>query len=145
LSNLAGEEMILGKPGDILREIMDGYFQQVGITPRITSEVDEPGAVEEFVAAGLGVSFIPELPTTPQPLGLTSRIAITNPTCELTLGLAWNTDRYLSLAARAFRGHVVAYFATASPNKGFGMSPRIRPIDELTASRIEHRRAGELQ
>jgi DNA-binding transcriptional LysR family regulator len=114
LEELAGEEMIMGKPGDILREVMDGYFRQVGIRPRVTSEVDEPAAVEDFVAAGLGVAFIPLLLKPTPPHNLTARLAITDPSCELTLGLAWNTDRYLSLAARAFRDHVISHFAAAS-------------------------------
>ncbi len=127
LRELADEEMILGKPGDILREIMDGYFQQVGIRPRVTSEVDEPAAVEDFVAAGLGVAFIPGLLKPTPPHGQTARVAITDPPCELALGLAWNTDRYLSLAARAFRDHVVSYFAVAPPDTESSIPPRIRP------------------
>lgn len=126
LGELDGEEMILGKPGDILREIMDGYFRQAGIKPRVASEVDEPAAVEDFVAAGLGVSFIPGLLAPAPPHALTSRVAITDPPCELTLGLAWNTDRYLSLAARAFRDHVVAYFAADPPGLTAGDPWRMR-------------------
>lgn len=128
LSDLAGEEMIMGKPGDILREVMDGYFRQVGIRPRITSEVDEPAAVEDFVAAGLGVAFIPLLLKPTPPHGLTARVAITNPPCELSLGLAWNTDRYLSLAARAFRDHAVSQFTAAPPESGSGSPPRIQSV-----------------
>lgn len=118
LGELADEEMILGKPGDILREAMDGYFRQAGIRPRVTSEVDEPAAVEDFVAAGLGVAFIPGLLQPTPPHAQTARVAITNPPCELTLGLAWNTDRYLSLAARAFWDHVAAHFAAVSAEAG---------------------------
>jgi DNA-binding transcriptional LysR family regulator len=121
LSELADEEMILGKPGDILREILDDYFRQVGIRPRVTSEVDEPAAVEDFVAAGLGVAFIPVLLQPTPPHGLTARLVITDPPCELTLGLAWNTNRYLSLAARSFRDHVVAYFADASARSAWSV------------------------
>ncbi len=116
LGELADEEMIMGKPGDILREVMEGYLRQVGIRPRVSSEVDEPAAVEDFVAAGLGVAFIPLLLKLRPPHGLTARVAITDPPCALTLGLAWNTDRYLSLAARAFRDHVVLHFAAAAPD-----------------------------
>ena len=134
LGELADEEMILGKPGDILRETMDGYFRQVGIRPRVTSEVDEPAAVEDFVAAGLGVAFIPVLLKPTPPHGLTARVAITDPPCELALGLAWNTDRYLSLAARAFRDHVVSHFAAASPDSGSGMLKQIRSVVRSTAS-----------
>lgn len=120
LGELAGEEMILGKPGDILRETMDDYFRQAGIRPRIASEVDEPAAVEDFVAAGLGVEFIPILLKPSPPHSLTVRVAITNPSCELALGLAWNRDRYLSLAARAFRDHVISHFAAVPPDPATG-------------------------
>lgn len=136
LGELADEEMILGKPGDILREIMDGYFRQVGIRPRVSSEVDEPAAVEDFVAAGLGVAFIPLLLKPTPPHGLTARVAITNPPCELALGLAWNTDRYRSLAARAFRDHVAAHFAAATPDTALGRSTHgIGPTTALDRSR----------
>ena len=133
LDELADEEMILGKPGDILREIMDGYFRLVGIRPRVASEVDEPAAVEGFVAAGLGVAFMPLLLKPTPPHALTARVAITDPPCELTLGLAWNRNRYLSLAARAFRDHVVSHFAV-SPDTGSDMPSGIRPVVRSTAS-----------
>lgn len=124
LDELGGEEMILGKPGDVLREVMDGYFRQTGITPQVACEADEPGAVEDYVAAGLGVAFIPGLPTPTPRDGLTVWVPVTDPPCELTVGIAWNQDRYLSLAARAFRRHISAFFAAtrsdASPGAATG-------------------------
>jgi DNA-binding transcriptional LysR family regulator len=111
LSELADEEMILGKPGDILREQMESYLRQVGIRPRVASEVDEPAAVADFVAAGLGVAFIPGLVELTPLHPLTARIPIVDPPCTLTLGIAWNTERYRSLAARAFRDHAIAHFS----------------------------------
>jgi DNA-binding transcriptional LysR family regulator len=130
LSELAGEEMILGKQGDILRETMEEYFRQVGIRPRVASEVDEPAAVSDFVAAGLGVAFIPGLLELTPPHDLTARISITDPPCQLTLGIAWNTERYLSLAAQAFRDHVISHFAvvTSATNSG---SPQVRAVSPL--------------
>jgi DNA-binding transcriptional LysR family regulator len=115
LSELADEEIILGKPGDILRERMEDYFRQSGIRPRLASEVDEPAAVADFVAAGLGVAFIPGLMELTPQHPLTTHIPVVDPRCELTLGIAWNTDRYPSLAARAFREHVIAHFAALRP------------------------------
>ena len=111
LSELAGEEVILGRPGDILRETMEDYFREAGFRPRIASEVDEPAAVSDFVAAGLGVAFIPALVDLTPPHENTARVAITDPPCQLTLGIAWKRDRYLSLAAQAFRTHAIAHFA----------------------------------
>lgn len=61
LRDLAGEELLLGKPEDVLREIMDGYFRQVGLAPRVACEADESAAIEDYVVAGLGVALIPAL------------------------------------------------------------------------------------
>lgn len=111
LQELAGDEMILGKPGDVLREIMDGYFRQARFTPRVACEADEPAAVEDYVAAGLGVAFIPDLLKPLPHSDKTSWVRITEPVCQLTVGMAWNESRYLSQAARAFREHTIAHFA----------------------------------
>lgn len=115
LGELADEEMILGKPGDVLRETMDHYFRQVGIAPLVACEADEPAAVEGYVAAGLGVAFIPGLQKPTPRHDLTASVPIVDPACELTLGIAWNGDRYLSLAAQAFRRHVVSTLGATVP------------------------------
>ena len=115
LGQLRDEELILGKPGNLLRETMDGYFRQVGITPRVACEADEPAAVEDFVVVGLGVAFIPGLATRTPRHERTALVPIVDPACALTLGVAWNRDRYLSLAARAFRQHAVALLEAAGP------------------------------
>lgn len=126
LEELGDEDLILGKPGDVLRETMDAYFRQVGITPRVACEADEPAAIEDFVAVELGLAFIPGL-TKPTPdHGLTPRLPISDPACALTLGIAWNEDRYLSLAARAFRQHVIALFAKEDAEENVsGSSPAL--------------------
>lgn len=126
LREVALERVILSKPGDVLREITDGYFRQAGIRPRIVCEADEPGAVEEFVAAGIGVAFLPD------PGGLWNRsegvrsVRITEPACYLRLGIAWNERRYLSLAARSFRAYAfsrfVAPIVSDEPGEGIDRS-----------------------
>ena len=126
LGDLAGDEMILGKPGDVLREVMDGYFRQAGITPQVACEADEPGAVEDYVAAGLGVAFIPDVSKPTSRSGLTAWIPITDPPCLLTVGIAWNQNRYLSLAARAFHQHIGAYFDATQPAVAPGAAPSPR-------------------
>ena len=99
LQEVGKEEMILGKPRDVLRETMEGYFGRAGVTASVTCEADEPAAVEDFVAAGLGVGFIPALLKPTPHHDLTKWVPISNPTCVLTLGIAWNQDRYLSCGA----------------------------------------------
>jgi DNA-binding transcriptional LysR family regulator len=111
LREIAQEDMILGKRGDVLREIMEGYFRQVGFTPRVACEADEPAAVEDYVAAALGVAFIPGMIRPLPNHDMTSWVRITEPTCQLTMGIAWNELRYLSQAAHAFRRQVMEYYA----------------------------------
>ncbi|MBA2754361.1 MAG: LysR family transcriptional regulator [Chloroflexia bacterium] len=120
LSEVDGEDMILGKPGDVLRETMDDYFRQAGIIPRVACEADEPAAVEDFVAAGFGVAFIPGLSKPTPRHELTASVPIIDPACVLTLGIAWDQDRCLSFAARAFRRHVVSMYEEATPEAAPG-------------------------
>ncbi len=116
LRDVAGEDMVLGKSGDALREVMDGYFRRAGVVPRVACETDEPTTIEDFVMAGLGVAFIPDLATPRLRDGSTSWVRISEPVCQFSLGIAWNESRYLSQAARAFREHAIAHFA-ASPRR----------------------------
>jgi len=111
LREVAQEDMILGKRGDVLREIMEGYFQQTGFTPRVACEADEPAAVEDYVAAALGVAFIPGMIRPLPNHDMTSWVRITEPMCQLTMGIAWNEIRYLSQAAHAFRRQVMEHYA----------------------------------
>lgn len=107
LREVAGEDMVLGRPGDALREVMADAFRQAGFTPRVACEADEPATIQSFVATGLGVAFIPDLPG-PVRDATTSWIRITEPVCTFTLGIAWNETHRSSRAARAFRDFVVA-------------------------------------
>lgn len=113
LRQLAQEETVLGKPGDVLREIVGGYFRQAGFAPRVAVEADEPAAVEDYVAAGLGVAFIPGLSKPLPTHAMTPWVRITEPVCRLTVGIAWNETRHLSQAARAFRSPAIACFDDA--------------------------------
>lgn len=120
LRHVAEENLILGKPGDVLRETMDAYFQQAGFRPRVVCEADEPGAaVEAFVLAGVGITFLPD---TDGIWGRSKDLCNVrlSPACILPLSMAWNERRSLSLAAREFRTHAFAHFdaAAAADNRG---------------------------
>ena len=114
LRDVSQDEMVLGRPGDVLREIMDGYFRQAAFEPRVACEADELAAVEDFVAPVFGVALIPELPKPHPSHDVTTWIRITEPRCLLTVGIAGNESRYLSRTARAVREHVVAFVAVRS-------------------------------
>jgi len=111
LRDVAGEAVVIGKAGDEVRDSMDAYCRQAGFALRVVCEADEPAAIRDFVAAGLGVAFMPAgaLPGASDTPG--AQLRVTNPICQHTLGMAWDDRRYFSQAAGAFRQFVIAYFA----------------------------------
>lgn len=112
LREVAHEAVVIEKVGNGLRDLVETFCQQAGFIPRIPYELDEPGVVLAFVKAQLGVAFAPALIKKQiHERGLRA-LHLTNPTCERTLGIAWQEKHYLSQAAHAFRQFVLEYFAT---------------------------------
>ena len=105
------EPFISLKPGHGLRDIMDDLCKQAGFVPNIAFEGDETATIRGLVTAGLGVTFMAaqlwketvDLPIVP--------LHITEPDCQRTVGLAWQKERYLSVATRHFQQFVIEYFA----------------------------------
>lgn len=111
LREVAREPFIAMKPGYDLRDLTDVFCRQAGFTPAIVCESDEPAAIRQLVAAGLGVAFLPASAWRAASERRLAQLHIEAPECQRTIGLAWREDRYLSLAAREFRRFVVEYFA----------------------------------
>ncbi|WP_088042655.1 LysR family transcriptional regulator [Bacillus sp. EAC] len=114
LSELKHETFISLNAGYGFRELTDKFCLDVGFVPNISFEVDEPFAIVRLVNQGLGVAFMPALDWNRVSDELQERIRIIEPTCQLTIGLAWSKSRYLSLAAQNFQKFVVDYFKKIS-------------------------------
>jgi LysR family transcriptional regulator, transcription activator of glutamate synthase operon len=111
LGEVAAEPFISAKRGYWSRDLTDDACRQAGFIPDIICEGDEPGAIRNLVAAGLGVAF---LPTSSRRAGAGPEVAwlhITEPVCQRTVSLVWREDRYLSAAVRRFQQFAVEYFA----------------------------------
>jgi DNA-binding transcriptional LysR family regulator len=121
LREVAHEAVVIEKAGSGLRDLVEMYCQQAGIMLTIPYEIDEPATLFAFVEAGLGVGFTPALMKKQLNENALSSIHLTNPTCERTLGIAWQEKRYLSQAAQAFSRFVIEYFA-ALEQETFGGS-----------------------
>ena len=111
LREVANEGVVIEKVGHGLRDLIDGFFQQAGIMPRIVCEVNEPTTILGFVKARLGVAFAPELVKGQIDEQDLTTIHLTQPTCQSTFGLAWHEKHFLSQAACTFREFVVEYCA----------------------------------
>ncbi|QGQ44916.1 LysR family transcriptional regulator [Metabacillus sediminilitoris] len=105
LEEIADESFIHLKEGFSLRITIEQIFKKVGITPKITFEGEEADTVAGLVAAGLGISILPNLKGTDQ--SKISKIPVKSPQCQRTIGIAWVEGRYLSPATEKFKQFVL--------------------------------------
>lgn len=109
LQEIASESFIFLKKGYALRRTTDQLFQQIGVTPQITFEGEEAATVSGLVAAGLGVSLLPDL----HGINMSKivQIRIREPKCQRVIGMALVQGGYLSPAATRFKEFVLNHFS----------------------------------
>lgn len=103
------EPFISIKRGNALRQFIDRYLKEAGITAKTTFSGEEMHTIAGFVSAGLGVSIIPHIK------GLevfdVTKISVSAPSCRREIGVAWAKNRYLSPAANEFKDFLIDYFS----------------------------------
>jgi DNA-binding transcriptional LysR family regulator len=111
LAALDGQAFIARPPGSHTRAWTDQLFSQNGISPQIVAVFDNPEGIIHAVAAGLGVSLLPDW-VAPQPAeGSSVRlIPIQGLALQRTLKLLWAEDRLLRAPAQAFLAHLAELF-----------------------------------
>jgi DNA-binding transcriptional LysR family regulator len=57
--DLDGVPLVTMTPHTVLRQDLSALFTTFGVTPRVCMEIDNVGAIERMVEAGLGVSVLP--------------------------------------------------------------------------------------
>ncbi|MNW29763.1 HTH-type transcriptional regulator GltC [compost metagenome] len=110
LSELKHEKFILFGNGYSLRPIVWEACLEAGFTPEIAFEGEETDTIRGLVAAGMGVSLLPEMAlfqTNPlQP----AKVRITEPKVTRSIGLIYRTTDKLPLVAQSFRTFLLSYF-----------------------------------
>ena len=56
---LAGEKLILGERGGNTRRLIDGFFAQAGVTPKVVMELSRLAAIKRMVEEDMGVGIVP--------------------------------------------------------------------------------------
>ncbi|MEJ8545833.1 LysR family transcriptional regulator [Brevibacillus borstelensis] len=107
MEEIADESFIFLKKGYALRETTDGLFRQLGMNPKVTFEGEEVSTVAGLVAAGLGLSLLPDVGLDKSKIVY---IPIRQPKCKRVIGIAYVKDRYSSPAALRFKQFVINYF-----------------------------------
>ncbi|GIO30246.1 MULTISPECIES: LysR family transcriptional regulator [Paenibacillus] len=110
LNQLKDDKFVLFSKGYSLRPIVWHACLEAGFTPKIAFEGEETDTIRGLVAAGMGVSILPEMAlfqTNPlQP----ARVRISEPKVTRTIGLIHRSDDKLPRVAQAFRSFLISYF-----------------------------------
>ncbi len=110
LNQLAEEDFVLFSEGYSLRPIVWDACERAGFSPKIGFEGEETDTIRGLVAAGMGVSLLPELAlyhTGPlQP----AKVRITHPNVTRTIGIIRRSNERLPLVAKVFYSFLLRYF-----------------------------------
>ncbi|MEC1681558.1 LysR family transcriptional regulator [Bacillus mojavensis] len=109
LTEVADERFILLKKGYALRMTVDELFEKADIQPNIMFEGEEAATAAGFVAAGLGISILPDLKGLDQ--SKITKIRVSWPECQRVIGIAWIEGRFLSPVAETFKQYVISHFS----------------------------------
>lgn len=116
LEQLKDEKFVLFSQGYSLRPIVWQACLQAGFKPQIAFEGGETDTIRGLVAAGMGVSLLPETAlyqTNPmQP----AQVRVIEPAVTRTVGIIHRSDGKLPLVARSFRTFLLTYFKHRNSN-----------------------------
>lgn len=91
------------------RDLLEQYGSQLGFTPRVVMESDNPDTVKEFVRAGLGVALVPQM-TWYSALNGVCSLPVGDLECYRYLYLSWSADAKLPLSAVLLREYIIDHF-----------------------------------
>ncbi len=100
LKQVAEEPFILMKSGHGFRQITLDFYQKAGIEPKVVFESGGIETVQALVAAGLGISLVPQMVAKFPGVAYSE---ISHPKAARTLSLAWRRKALLSNAAEVLK------------------------------------------
>ncbi|MDR7002550.1 LysR family transcriptional regulator [Neobacillus niacini] len=111
LSQLREEPFILFPQGFILHEIIVNACKQLGFEPKVSFEGEDIDAIKGLVAAGLGVTMIPEITLVDSLPRGTVKIPVIEPTVTRTVGVIIPRDRELLPTEKLFYEFLKEFFS----------------------------------
>jgi DNA-binding transcriptional LysR family regulator len=112
---LAGEKLILGERGGNTRRLIDEFFAEAGLRPKVAMELSRQAAIKNMVASDMGVGIVP-LSTAREDVerGRLVRWWIEGVRINWELGVARLSGGYLSPVCRSFLDLCHEHFADSS-------------------------------
>ncbi|ANS73842.1 LysR family transcriptional regulator [Paenibacillus yonginensis] len=114
LYQLKDDKFILFSKGYSLRPIVLHACLEAGFTPKIAFEGEETDTIRGLVAAGMGVSLLPEMASYHNGKLAPTRVKISSPKVTRTIGLIYRSDDKLPLVAQSFRTFLLEHFNVKS-------------------------------
>jgi len=110
LNQLKDEKFVLFSEGYSLRPIVWNACQEAGFTPKIGFEGEETETIRGLVAAGMGVSLLPEMALQHSGILQPAKVRVQNPRVTRNIGIIHRSNEKLPLVAKVFHGFLLRYF-----------------------------------
>ncbi|HEX8072671.1 MAG TPA: LysR family transcriptional regulator [Pyrinomonadaceae bacterium] len=112
---LAGEPLLLGERGGNTRRLIDEFFAEAGLKPKVAMELSRVAAIKRMAEAGLGVGIVPVQSAVEETkAGRLVRWWIEGARINSQIGLARLRGGYQSPLMQTFTQLCRAHFAAAS-------------------------------
>lgn len=121
LNQLQDDIFVLFPKGFILRDIVDNACQRSGFMPKVSFEGEDIDAIKGLVAAGLGVTLIPEITLIDNVPRTTLKVPVSQPSVTRTVGVITPNDRDLLPTEKLFYDFLKQFFTVPrgfSPHSG---------------------------
>lgn len=114
LVDLRNENFVLFPEGYILHKVAVEACKSAGFVPAITSQGEDMDALKGLVAAGIGVTLLPESSLYDSTPRFTVKMPIAIPTIRRTVGVISPTTRELAASEKVFLDFVTNFFSRLS-------------------------------
>ncbi|TQS72026.1 LysR family transcriptional regulator [Ornithinibacillus gellani] len=110
LADLREEAFVLFPNGYILRQLIMSACGQIGFQPLVSFEGQDIDAIKGLVAAGLGISIVPEITLVDGVPHSAVKLPITDPDIKRTVGVVVPKDRELLPTEKLFYHFLLDFF-----------------------------------
>lgn len=117
LGDLKDDNFVLFSPGYSLRPIVWDACREAGFTPKIAFEGEESDTIRGLVAAGMGVSVLPELAVYKTSAMMPAVVKISEPRVTRSIALIRRSGEKMPLVVQMFHTFLIDFFKGQYPAK----------------------------
>lgn len=114
LIDLRNDQFVLFPEGYILQKVAVDACKSAGFIPQVTSEGEDMDALKGLVAAGIGVTLLPDSSMYDSTPRMTVKVPIAIPTIRRTVGVIAPNNRDLAPSEQVFMQFVSNFFSRLS-------------------------------